>query len=488
VFAGRQYEKQKRIGELQSNFHNELIHRQQLMDSDHEVKLTEFTENCQKEQPEANESAMHSLSMNKTKARFDFVNRQITLLHEEHKAKMIALSSEISGLAKAKRQFERRKKKETQNIDDEFEMNIQIEQVHLRNMIENLAKLYDKEENERGCQIIEAIRQVREAHNRTDDLLFRGRNELNALKQSFVKSCSHHRIELGYIESGGKEKDLLQKIEQQKSIMAVRLSDIETRMHRVKESLAQSRAKQNAIDQTAILSIQSLISADTSGHATKCQLIQEEKTMVVAQERAEMDRITLEFQERREKSIFKHKTNVQAHQQRISSAVKQRDELAKQFTAEQEQLQLQNHAILEQRRRDNPHLQAKSSDLSTGLLSKSVNSAEIPHWAHTPSMGNRHKIDSLLSQIQSLDAMTESAFESFFVAIKNGPTDTQKARQISPPEHDSVRSRSSRSARNPNNSVSRGSRPDSSRPYVPVEPKFRRRTPILTAQYMEIFV
>ena len=75
------------------------------------------------------------------------------------------LDHEISMIDKKMRKFKRSTKSSINEIDKEYEMKIQVLQIDLNNKIENLSKLYTKEENDRGCEIIEAIRKIKETQN-----------------------------------------------------------------------------------------------------------------------------------------------------------------------------------------------------------------------------------------------------------------------------------------------------------------------------------
>jgi hypothetical protein len=344
------------------------------------------------------------------------VNRQITILKEEHAAKCSALSNELSRLAKAKRQFERRKKTEKQKIDSDFEMKIQVQQVNLKSAIENIARLYDEDENDRGCQIIEAIRQVRETHNRTHDLLLQGRSELNAMKQSSDSSSADYRAAISHIGSGGNARDLLQRIERQKSVTEMQLLDLEARMNGVQESIGQTLAQQKSANQNIVLDIQSIISADQTKYETQCRIIQEEKSDVITHERMEIDRITHESEQKKERSVRNHSTDMQRHQQRIESAIKQRDEVAAQLTATAQ------HRVY----RDEAKVRTNQmAPLGTEMIAHILSLSRSDVSGRNPPLREHRKMETLVSQIRSLDTMIQSSFEYAFSAIRDGPRDKQ---------------------------------------------------------------
>jgi hypothetical protein len=487
--ARRQADRQNRRTELHTNFKRDLIHKQELIDSDNSAKLTEFVASCQIPHPFATEIKDHESILGRTTATLNFLNRQIAIAHEDHKKKLTMLSGECSRLEKAKRQIERRRKTETQAIDHEYEMKIQIEQVNLLNAIENIAKLYDADENERGAEIIHGIRQVRETNNHTDTLLLRARHGLRALKQEFAATCADLRGELRRLESGTHESELKQKIEDRRTVAASKLSDLEKRMALKCDNLRKTCATQNSNHEKSLINCQSTMAADNAALEKKSHEIHEEKASLRTHESAEIQKITAEYQVQTVKSIRDHEIDVQRMQQRIASAIHQRDELETKYANEEENQMKQSRAEFDSRCREHSDtnntvftaLRAKNLELSKtiSLLSDRANDAELHLSDPMPRHGEQRKIDNLNSKIQSLDDLSDAAFETLYTTIREAPTIRREVQSVPIPEAETSRPSSSRMARNPNNSISRGSRRESNRLLTPVEPKTRKKSQVL---------
>jgi hypothetical protein len=124
----------------------------------------------------------------------------------------MSYDSDMKSIAKSRRQFERRKRSETQAIDEEYERGIQIAQVGLRDRIENLSKLYTKEENERASEIIEARRRIYQLDHRLFQARLAAKREVEAFKKKCEtrKSSLHNRIQ--DLLSGSREHEIAEKI------------------------------------------------------------------------------------------------------------------------------------------------------------------------------------------------------------------------------------------------------------------------------------
>jgi hypothetical protein len=472
-FAQKKAEKQQRMTEIQSNFGRDLAHKQELINADNEAKITEFTRSYEEEHSLNAENKDHLIEMKKTKARLDFINRQLLVIEKDHRKKVTVLSSDICRLEKAKRQIERRKKTETQAIDNDYEMKIQIAQVHLRNTIEHIAKLYTADENERGSELIQAIRQVRETNNYTDDVLFRRGHERESMRQSFTTTASERRAEIARVASSEKESEVLHRIEQKRVEVVSQMSELDARIKLIKDSLGRALTQEKASNREALAALQSLADTEKTEHEQHCQAMATEKRAVVAEEKAEIDKFTAEFNEKRVKCEGNHSAVIQKMRERITSALRQRDELAAKYAVEEENQQKQI-ALSE----TNVEIQTPSAraDLSATLaiILKNIREAEPPSRPI-----DQKRIETLSSRIQSLDDLIESTFESFALAIKEGPRKPPEKPPLSPTEPEMPRPTTPGTGRNPNNSVSRGSRHEISRVVTPVDPKMRKKPQVL---------
>jgi hypothetical protein len=470
----RKAEREKRIAAIQANF------QQDLHTPPTEAKMDE-TINFDKE------AAEHQIERTKTLAKLEFAEKQIAGMREGHAKKLASLAIEMSRIEKAKRQLERRRKTETQQLDEDFEMRIQVEQVQVRNLMENIAKLYDKDENQRGCEIIEAIRKVKETHNHTNDFLTRKGRELDSLRKGAQKVCGELQLIVQQIEEMSAEKDLSAQIDQANAGLAASVAEIagrtDARLARVNQEIEQQRLKTGA----EIQGLQDRIEAETAEFHATLRTLAEEKTTIEESTKQEMAHVEAEFQKQTEQTNREHEAAVERMIRRIEAARGARDELVKKFKTEKEAEARRDRADFEQRNSENAQgnakmfaqARAKSEELSNRIseLSKRSDDAELRMFSPTARTSDQKRIESLCSRLLSLDDIIEATFEQFFMALKEGAANPRYVETPAP--------MSSQGGRNPNNSTSRGSRRDSTRVVTPVESKIRKKTQFLiTPQYV----
>jgi hypothetical protein len=204
---------------------------------------------------------------------------------------------------------------------------------------------------------------------------------------------------------------------------------------------------------------------------------------------AEEDRIAAEAKEKRERATREHAGNIERARCRIEAARRQRDDTAAKYAAEEAAATAKVREELQRRLDENARTdtaalagaRAKSDELSATIaaLAKQAGDAGVRVAEPTPRQSDQRRIDTLTAKIQSLDEIIGATFEAFYDTIRQ-PAMISRGVQPSPPtESESSRPSSARSGRNPNNSVSRGSRREANRVVTPIEPKMRRRPQIV---------
>jgi hypothetical protein len=483
----RREEKRKRIREMNANFEKDIAQKQAAADAQSETRLREFEASLRSESLFASETKAHEIGFNTTKAKLNFADRQIGQVREEHGKKVGVLTAEMSRLEKAKRQFERRRKTELQGIDENYETKIQVEQVRVRNAMDNLAKLYDADENQRGREIIEAVRKIRETNSHVEDYISRHLHELEVLRQDCMKTSARLRESIANLRGSVQERDLELRIADGQKAKTSALAAIESEMKARLDSLGHQLRQQTSSNQESLRDVEKATEIDLTDFKGRSEAIAKDAGDLAAAEASQLQKIESEFQQHREKVNRDHKAEMEKVNQRIVSAARQRDELLAKNNTEKESEKTKTRRELEQRRAENANssrnaftrVRAKSEDLSNtiGDLSKKVTDAELRMFDPPTRAGDQKRMDGLSAKIQSLDDIIEATFDTFVGTTKDCPVGS----------HDTIETPmpiSSRNGRNTNNSTSRGSRRDSSRVVTPIESKLRKRTQFLiTPQY-----
>lgn len=432
-------DKKKRMDELQSGFNKDLEKKKEGLEKEREEAMEKQQEQLQETARAKKEESDHELLMNKTKARVAVVEKTIQNAHEEREKKLSRLQSEISRLEKAKRQLERRKKTEAQNIDEEYERKIQVEQVNLRQKVDNIAKIYDAEENKRGMDIIEAIRKVKETNNHTEDFLMRKRHELQTLVHGYDKTIEELNAQISQYQANGKEQEIKDKINATETEMKQALEALETKKEEQCNAIKASIQKQQETDRKRLEDIQRQREENAREYERQLLLIEEERKKVDETQAQEEAGYQKEFDEKKEKSDKEHKGAVTRMQMRLNSAIQLKDEMSQKYESEREKQKKANQEEIERRISENAdsnanifsHAKKTSEQLSDRIteLSKRQTEVELKMIDPCSREADRKKMDSLRSTIESLVEKQESTFQAFYKMIRGAPA---QVRDIEP--------------------------------------------------------
>jgi hypothetical protein len=237
---GKSAERRRRIQEMADNFQVDVDQKLAAAASERAAKLSDLRAEIVSQTSFAEQEKSHEAAVERAKESIDFIARRMQCLKDAHEKRLATLQAEFSKMEKAKRQLERRKKTETLAIDEDYERRIQVEQVNLRNAMDNLAKLYDTDENERGCEILEAFRKVRETHNHTTDFVFRQRRELDLMKRSSQETCRDTKDKIAKLTHSAREQEINAKFPQIRADTDARIAAVTTQ---TTERLANIRAE-----------------------------------------------------------------------------------------------------------------------------------------------------------------------------------------------------------------------------------------------------
>jgi hypothetical protein len=125
-------------------------------------------------------SEQMNMAIDAEKSRLALLESTIEGMCAQNQQQLSKYDTELSTLEKTRRQLERRIESEIRQIDDEYERMIQVEEVKLSQKIENISRLYDSDENQRGREVVEIIRKLNEIRMRTATAL---KDKARALEQ-----------------------------------------------------------------------------------------------------------------------------------------------------------------------------------------------------------------------------------------------------------------------------------------------------------------
>jgi hypothetical protein len=426
------------------------------------------------------------------KAKLAFSERQIHQIREDQAKKLNLLAADISQLEKEKRLLERRRRAEWQTIDEEYERLIQVGQVRVQNTIENLAKLFDADENERAREIIEGIRKVAETDNLTQNRIMKGRSDLDLLRRETQTVCDQLRGEIRDWAANTRQNELEQQIQKLQDMSGLRLSEFETRMSEARLIIKQRIEQQEITNLEPVAEIEKVMATELEEHLHRVDEIRSDLEKVAADCHAEMDRIQQESEKQIERSKKAHRLVLDGLQRRIDCAKTEQTRLLARQAEELDAQQNQNRSELVAKSEENENtdtvmfadVRAKNEALSDLItkLSKQILDTELHCAVPEQREIERKVIDSFFGKLLTYDNHFGAAFEAFFVAIREAPN------RVPEPEAPSTPAPSPRtnlrSSRIPNNSTPSALRRDCSILLPPTEAKTRKRPQVVvTPQY-----
>ena len=436
-----------------------------------------------------NTESEHEMQVNKAKARVTAIDGTIKNALNEREKKIAHLDSEIAHLEKLKRQLERKKKTESQSIDEEYERKIQVEQVHLREKVDNIAKLFDAEENKRGIEIIEAIRKVKETNNHTDDFLNRKRHELQSLVAEYDKTIDDLRKEINMYNGDQKEEELAKAIEKTKADMVQSVDAIKERQKKEQNNSKELMKSQEKANADAFRNLEQQSKSSNDEYQKEIARIKEQRQKVLAETEKAKQECQREFDAKKEKLHKDHAVAIDRMKARITAAHKLRDEMSQKYEAERAKAVQKNQEEIEQRSQENVSSNANmfsqagktSEDLSIKIseLSKQQTDVELQIIDPQVRETEKRKMNVLKLQIESLAETQESTFQTFYTTIRSAPT---RVRELEPQVKISPAPPPSRERKVNTQSSSRSSRRDVSRVITPVDRARRRPQVLITPQ------
>lgn len=341
--------KRKKITEIQSRFKSDLESKNESIISENQQKIQtnkkSIFDNALDLTKEIKEN---TTNMSKLKAKSQFYDQQIEQLKKINSKKIEVLDQQIVNLDKSIRQFQRSVKNETQKIDEDYEIQIQIKQVDLKNKIENISKLYTNDENQRGIKIIEEIRKIKDTKNLTLNDILRKTHEKEDMINNQIKKKKELKEKIKNFKSNQRENELKEEIEKisenNKKIMFNSSRKMLESISKIKKEIETNKGK----IEREFSSINNLISSEKSKFNNEIEQIKSQKIQIEAETNQKIEEIDKKYKNKLEKVDFEHQKELKAVQKRIENAKKIYNEYLESSNNEETQLiqKLDNEALV----------------------------------------------------------------------------------------------------------------------------------------------
>jgi hypothetical protein len=229
----KQAEKRKLLSELSEKFEKELASRMESLQHDCDMQLAQCCTEFAPSEPVVTENG----EIVRLKAKLAFLGKHIDDQAQVHRRRIERLENEITLIDKNKRRMERQCKSESQAIDDEYERNIAVEQVQLREKIENIAKHYSAEENHRGCGIIEAVRKVQDAEQRRITLRIAETHKHNEWRKNNSRELNSLKAMIEKVKNGCAELELQTRISESVATREAAVTDLAAKFNDQRQAI-----------------------------------------------------------------------------------------------------------------------------------------------------------------------------------------------------------------------------------------------------------
>ena len=425
------------LSRVANTFSTDLQNKQQHLNNMIKIKTSQFRTSLNLKDPV--DPTDHSIP-DKLRSQLTKIETDIKALQEQHKRTIDGYDKQSSSLAKLIRKFQRNVVNETSSISSEYEMKIQVEQVSLKEKLENLSKIYDPDENQRGCDIIEAFRKVREVKSSMVDEIYaikklreKKKKEVNAkineLKEKInwyktIESCLSDQLKVAN-DRAQREIPQLQHVREQEILpLQTLINELHQKYQKENQKVSKERAK-------AIENLEKQASE-----------IANEKEKMEAQKMQKLKEIDAKYDQQKQKICSEHTKTVTALRNKVAAARKQ---LETERTSHKEkmrdefnqycQLLKQNIAASQAKMRvvidkENRKLDAVIADKLNKLLQLDFLFSNLP-----PRRGDKKKIEVQKSSLSEVDKATTAAFNYHASLIKQPSKIVKSQPQQSYPVH-----------------------------------------------------
>lgn len=427
----REKEKQKKIDELCQKNRKEIESKIDEKSKEKQEKIKNLMESENDTTAQLNQTKNFNQKKAKLESLLEFVNKQINDKKNEIEKASTKFQNDLSAVDKSKRQLQRRIETETRKIDDEYEMKIQVAQVNLSKAIENISKLFDADENQRGREVIEAIRKVREKRNKNSDMISRKNKELEDLKQQNKIEINELNEKLNKIQAGDREFQLKKEIENYENKTNEMLNEIETEKSTKIQVINDSISKLTTEHEKNKKKIESQIKQNEKEFLEKSHQIEAE---IKAAERFKDERISKlqeEFAQKEEELAKKHASECEKMRKRIETAKSRiddfekesKDNYSKQTDSWQKNAEDKQKEIWNQINAEMNEINDRNEKLENEISGLWEKQSEIEKRMIDPPQRNeeKEKIEQLKSEIALKTDEINSKFDNLFNLLSQGP-------------------------------------------------------------------
>ena len=436
----RQGENEKKLKDMRDKFNKELAVKQVEFKQKSDEKVQEVKAAGKKDLKAFPDLKSYQIEKDKLTGALEYAKKKIEQVTAEGQAVMTRLQNDYTAAEKAQRQLQRRIETEIRQVDDDFEIKIQVEQVSLREKIENISKLYDADENRRGVEVIEMVRKVKETRNRVDDFLRRKNLELAGLIKEDNKKLKAHQREREKMKNHELEKQLKDELEKQVNALNQALEAIDKREIDEIEKINQQIKK---------------IQDETEKEIQKVKEDGEKRLQEIAQEikdvegkigdvdkstKAKKDEIEKNQQQSMKELEARHERDKQKIVSRIESAKARQTEVAHENDKGEQEIKEMIQSVSEsvatkyvqtlQTMKSKKVEQSKHVHLQIRQTCESL----IPTTNQTGivmTVESRNKVTSLKKELRRVTTKVEDQFERLFALLENGPVIPESSRQSS---------------------------------------------------------
>ncbi|OHT13975.1 hypothetical protein TRFO_15747 [Tritrichomonas foetus] len=422
-------DRDRQISTLKNNFNSDLNKKKKELEEENKQKLNEYKEKIKSLDNVTNEENQHKTNILKMEGKLNYAVGQFERSKQEGEQKISLLQNEISNTEKTIRQIQRKIKMDSQAIDEEFEMKIQVEQVKLNNTIENISKLYDKEENLRGVELVEAIRKLRQIQNRTDDLCLKKQHEIDDEEKEFKEMQKSLENEIKEMKDKKTINDLTEKLNllnekaknEIESVTKSNLDKIEKIEKQIEEKKTSHSERMNEMKKKIE---EENIMFDSSINEFKAN-----ENSITNAANEQIDKYKLEYESRKKEMIDKHNEQVAKMKARIESAKGlQNETLEKKNQDYDKASDNENNLIAKKCNFDQESLNKVTQDFLKSdsnyaakiyeLICK-IADLQINVYNSTIRKNEQQKINALKESIKKKDTEMAQLFESFYKMVDN---------------------------------------------------------------------
>ena len=311
----------KKVESVSNSFNNDLNIKKKEVDD----KISEEKEK-EKVPIEENENQRVQKAEKKHQDDLNVLNAHMKLAEESlAQAKQIAqtrltdLDNTIQNQEKLNRQFQRSTKTATDEINQENELKIQVEQVELNTKIDELSKLFDKEENNRAFVIIDYIRKVRNVKNRTTEQVIKAERQIEEIKKDFEKKIKETQEEIERIKKGDHQIELENKIKQLEENEQQEIAKVDAKYNEIKQGKEKEIQSLKDSYEKEKNQIKELSQKDKDDYEKGTKDIEKEKEKIKQNIEVEKQKVIEKIEKRKKELQNEHAKSLSGLQSRISS-------------------------------------------------------------------------------------------------------------------------------------------------------------------------